>query len=317
MTRFNTLTLALCCLITLTVNARLPGWILSPQSSENEFFGIGEGKTREQARDVALKNILGQVNTRVSSSYQQKQTFNNNNFSESINQIVNSSVEELPISGYKELKSYINTGTTYLLISVSKKQLLDTFMLDIDKNIKKSQVIIQNRAQAGTELEWWYISRNDLYQLLLITQRLESFIPQLNNNISAETAMTFALNAQLKTFTKQYCLYVMPHKNKSIRSALRDKVIRAGLIADNKSCSYKIELIETTSERLLFGSTHTFSLAGTLSFLKNGNTMATESINEVGSSPNGMGIAKKAAYYRLLNKIKNDDGDILRTLLTN
>ena len=57
-------------LVAQAARAELPEWILFPPSSESELFAIGEGNTLQQANDVALKNILGQLRTRISGGFQ-------------------------------------------------------------------------------------------------------------------------------------------------------------------------------------------------------------------------------------------------------
>lgn len=294
----------------------LPTWITNPPSNDSEFFGIGEGTSREKARDVALKNILGQINTKVSASSVQKQSVRNNKFSENFEQVVNSSVEELPISGYKELNSHKHNNTFYTLISVSKNKLVSTFTVEIDENINRSKRIVDKQNQAGSELEWWFKYREELFKLLLVSDRINNLFPLLGSSVNRDSDVKSMAN-KLKHYASDYCLYVAPYHDKAVRSALRNKVVNAGLVADNKSCNYRLEMSETSKYRLMFGTTHTYSLYGTLSLIKHGNILTSESINEVGSSPSGESVAKQAAFYRLVQKIKNDNNQILNSLLDN
>ncbi|GLR69438.1 LPP20 family lipoprotein [Agaribacter marinus] len=296
----------------------LPDWVSNPKTSDTEYYAIGEGKSLDQARDVALKNILGQINTKVSGSSLQKQSLHNNKFSEKFVQVVTSKVEELPISGFKELKTHKEGNTHYMLVSVSKRQLVDTFSFEIDENIARSERIISTIDQAGSDLEWWFVNREELFKLLLVNDRLNNLFPFLGASVDKSSQIQ-SMASTLSEYAKSNCLYVASYPNKAVRSAIRDNVVNAGLVANNRKCKYQLTLTETTNYKLMFGTTHTYSIYGTLTLSENGETLTSESINEVGSSPNGEAVAKQAAFYRLAQKIKNDnqDNEILISLLEN
>lgn len=303
-------------LFTYSAMAALPDWITNPQISDSEYYGIGEGSTIDKARDIALKNILGQINTKISASSVQRQRVQNDRFSENFEQVVNSSVEELPISGFKELKTHQQGNSTYILVSVTKAQLIKTFEIEIDENVNRSQRIIDKQNQAGSPLEWWFTYRKELFKLLLVNDRLNNILPLLNS-VNDKTSLVNSMANKLTQYANDYCLFVSPYHDRAVRSALREKVIQAGFVADDKACKYQLELTETTQYRLMFGTTHTFSFYGTLALIENGNTLTSESLNEVGSSPNGEATAKKAVFYRLVQQIKNDNNQILTSLLEN
>lgn len=296
--------------------AALPKWVNSPPTSNDILYAIGQGRTKNQAKEVALKNLLGQINTTVSAEFEQKQVLSNNVFNERIQQTINSTIEELPISGYQEIKNHSEKDTFYSLISITKLQFQNTFKQEIDSNLAIARQIIKRKGTTGTELEWWFSNRNELVKLHGKNLRLLNALGLLEAESSRKSKLVANYENDLIQFEKTNCLYAEPHKQKAIQFAFREQIVANGIMADNKSCIYSLSVVDTVETRKLFGQ-HTASLTLEVSLLKNGIPLNSELIVETGTSMRNPNSATKGAYKRLVKMIKNDNGNTLHQLLTN
>lgn len=295
--------------------AELPEWILFPPSSDTEMFAIGEGKSLQQANDVALKNILGQLRTRVSGGFSQRQILNNDAFAEYINQSVSSSIESLPISQYKKLKNHQEDGTFFSLISVEKQQLADTFRTELTSNFYKLSKALREQASVASKLEWWVQNKPQLLEQFGTNVRYIEILDVLSQPTDKYKSLLATTEGQLNDIQSSICLFVKPHKQENIRLALRQQIIGLGLNADNQQCEFTIQLFDTIKLQELFNQ-HVASLSLDIKLNKNNQPIASEIINESGRSLQSQVSASNAAYQRLTAKIEADNGSILTNLLT-
>ncbi|MDN4502148.1 LPP20 family lipoprotein [Alteromonadaceae bacterium BrNp21-10] len=298
-------------------HANLPAWIQTPPTSDTELFAIGEGNNKEQAKDVALKNILGQLRTRLNARFEQKQLMVNDRFDETIKQTINSSIEELPISQYKELKNHQENGVFYNLISVTKKQLASTFTSEIKSKLHQAKQVINTRKTGGSELEWWFVNKDQLLATHTTNLRLLDILAQLDHPSNQLSTELSAFEKQLVTLQNSNCLYVKPHKKLAdIQFSLREQIVALGLPADNENCRYSISTKDDAEVRLLFGK-HTASVKLNLTLFNQQRSLASEQLFETGTSMSSAEFATKGAYQRLVNTIRSDNGAIISKLLTN
>ena len=295
--------------------AELPEWILFPPSSETELFAIGEGQTLQQANDVALKNILGQLRTRISGGFSQRQILNNDAFAEYINQSVSSSIESLPISQYKKLKNHQEDGTFFSLISVEKQQLADTFRGELTSNFYKLSKALREQATVASKLEWWVQNKPQLLEQFATNVRYIEILDMLAQPTAKDKSLLSTTETQLNDIQSGVCLYVLPHKQENLRLAFRQQILSLGLNADNAQCEFTIQLFDTVKLQELFNQ-HVASLSLDVKLNKNNQPIASEIINESGRSLQNQANASNAAYQRLMSKIEADNGVILTNLLT-
>lgn len=295
--------------------AELPEWILFPPSSDTELYAIGEGKSLQQANDIALKNILGQLRTRVSGGFSQRQILNNDAFAEYINQSVSSSIESLPISQYKKLNNHQEKDTFFSLISVEKQQLADTFRSELTSNFYKLGKSLREQATVASKLEWWVRNKPALLEQFATNVRYIEILDVLSQPTDKYKSLLNTTEAQLADIQSSVCLFVLPHEQENLRLAFRQKIIGLGLNADNQQCEFTIQLFDNVKVQELFNQ-HVASLSLDVKLNKNNQPIASEIINESGRSLQSKANASHAAYQRLVTKIEADNGEILTNLLT-
>lgn len=302
-------------LVTSRAFAQLPDWIMSPPSSNTELYAIGEGRNLQQSTDVALKNLLGQLRTRISSSYTQTESLLNDAYSQSIEQSVSSSIENLPISQYTVINNHKEDNTFYSLVSVSKTTLIDTFNAEINNNFSNTDKLLSEKDLSGSELEWWYSHKAALLTTFATNARYIEVLDIFNQPVAKLQSRQKKLESALLAIRQQSCLYVDNFKNEDMRLALRDQVVNGGLIADNAQCRFRIVLKDQLQERLLF-SQHTASLTLTVTLEKDKRPIASQTINESGRSMSDQATANYAAYQRLTAAFKDGSKNPISELLS-
>ncbi|GGF64710.1 LPP20 family lipoprotein [Alteromonas lipolytica] len=298
-----------------TSRAELPEWILFPPSSDTELFAIGEGKSLQQANDIALKNILGQLRTRISGGFSQQQSLVNDAFAEYINQSVSSSIESLPISQYKKLKNHQEDDTFFSLVSVEKAQLADTFRSELTSNFYQLSKALRQQNAVASKLEWWVQNKPQLLEQFGTNLRYIEVLDVLSQPTDKYKTLLSQIETQLNDIQSNVCLYVQPHKNENLSLAFRQLVLSQGLNADNKGCEFTLTLTDKIKLQELFKQ-HVASLSLDVKLNKNKQPIASEIVNESGRSIQSQANAREAAYQRLITKIESDDGAILTSLLT-
>jgi DNA-directed RNA polymerase subunit F len=294
--------------------AALPDWVLHPPNSDTELFAIGDGNTLQQANNNALKNILGQLRTRISSSFNQQQTLTNNAFAEYINQSISSSIENLPISQYSQLKNHQEGGTFYSLVSVEKAQLTATFMSEINNNTYELNKQLTPNTNAGSQLEWWMDNRENLLSLYSTNLRYLNILNLLDYDTQKASQDMAKIEAQLSAKKQANCLYIQPHNNNELRLALRKAIVANDIPADNSHCGNTLVLEDTVQQRKLFGQ-YVATLTLNIEYQLNNNPVSTQTVIETGKSMSGESIARKAAYSRLVTRIETMKDPILVNLL--
>lgn len=301
-------------MLPMVAKAALPDWIQSPPTSDTTLYAIGEGRNLQQATDVALKNILGQLRTRVSSQFEQQQALVNDRYSESIKQRISSSVENLPISQFSALKNHKSGHTFYSLVSVDKTALIDTLSNEYTARTKKIKSQIAQKGQAGSPLEWWFSHRDDIVAEFGANLRYTEILSLLGVDTQSQSSTNDTIADQLLAIKQDSCLFVGKFHQQDIRLALRDKVVAAGISADDRHCAYQLQVKEDLQSRYLFNR-HTATLKMTLVLEHQQQPLSSEFITETGSSMSGKDVAQTAAIQRMINKIRQDEGQLLGNLL--
>jgi hypothetical protein len=104
---------------------KIPKWVAQPpQDTKEVFYGIGSGYNIDTANSAALKSIASKLGVTVQGLYLQRQQMSDQAFQNYVDDQVQLSVEETPISNYQIVKSEAINQTIYSLITVSKSQLL-------------------------------------------------------------------------------------------------------------------------------------------------------------------------------------------------
>ncbi|MBC3766581.1 LPP20 family lipoprotein [Neptunicella marina] len=316
MAKVRLLSLLFLFVLSCSVHATLPDWVTTPPQEDDKFYAIGEGQSQEQAEQVALKNLLGQLRTSLEASTQQKQQLVNERFNESINIAINTKIESIPVSQYKVLKIHKESDTFYVLVSVTKPLLALTIKNEISSLLNASQQLMSGKQTGGSVLEWWFSNKQQLQSNIATTNRLLELLPLLSAEDSQLSQRFSQQQQRFSDIQNESCLYVNPMAKQDIQFALRESVVASGLISDNQNCHFSLKAEEHSDVRQLFGK-HTASVELKIILFDGKRSIASEQLFETGTSMSSPDFAVRGAYQRLVEKIRRGDSDLIEQLLSN
>jgi len=130
----------------------IPEWYLNPpKNNSDRLYGVGYGGAVDQAAKLALNNISEQILVKISSDYESReQEAKANELSEyeaNISRKVRSKTVDIEYSNYETEKSENIAGNIYVLVSVSKDELVDNYLGEIAKTHAEIEAL--NKSVAG------------------------------------------------------------------------------------------------------------------------------------------------------------------------
>ncbi len=107
--------------ITTQATEQIPNWVKTPPADNaTSIFGLGEGDSLESARQSALKDIAGKLETHVKSETENRAFLRNDQISSSFEQNIQTQVKDTKLVSYEMIKSAHVNGRTYALLAMSR-----------------------------------------------------------------------------------------------------------------------------------------------------------------------------------------------------
>ncbi len=118
---------------------KYPEWYINIQAdTNNEFYAVGDGKTLQDATNVALNDVAARISISVESSYSSKTTLSGENYSNVSQREIKNSVKKIEFTNYQVLKKELNPQQKYIvLIKVNKALLASSMEEKILNDIEK------------------------------------------------------------------------------------------------------------------------------------------------------------------------------------
>lgn len=303
------------CLFTTAACGALPDWVLNPVISDSELVAVGEGRTLQESEQSAVKNILGQLRTRISSRTMIAQQAVNNAFSETIEQSVDSQIENFPISQYQITQRHQEGTTIYTQARASKALLADAMVTEVNANFRQIDSLFASRKTGGSSLEWWIKNKEALFSSYAANERYLDILALLNYDTKQIKATASKNQNKINKTASETCLFVNATNPKKLQQALRKQVINVGLPADRSDCPFTLDVETSNEESTLFGR-FTSSLTMSATLMQNGIALTSSEIIQTGQSGSGQHVANKASMTLLVKKL-NADSAFLQSLLAN
>lgn len=107
---------------------QIPEWFInSPQDSQNVFYGVGKGRSKEEAKNTALNDIASRISVTIqstlSSEKEQRISKGEESFISNSQQNLLAQVKAMEFSNYIISDMVIQEGFTYVLVNVDRKAL--------------------------------------------------------------------------------------------------------------------------------------------------------------------------------------------------
>jgi hypothetical protein len=204
----------------LETSDKIPDWFYSPPQSQEYFYGAGEGRDANEAKNAALNYIASEIQTTISSQFSKTEVYSKSNFSNSFYETarknIKANVSKISFSNIQIVKTVKVDNEIYILLRVNKKELFRNLktkfeMLDakIDSEIKTSQK----------------------YSLLDQLITLNKLTPKIADALNEATILSFLNpNFDVKPYVKKYNQYI--EKKDEIYHKLSFKVLNNNIFAN-------------------------------------------------------------------------------------
>jgi hypothetical protein len=206
----------------------IPDWFYSPPKSEDYFYGAGEGRNSNEAKNSALNYIASEIQTTISSKYSKTNYYSKNdsstNFYQSAKTKINAVVSKISFSNIEIVKTVKVNNEIYLLLRINKKELF--------KNLKTKFEILNSKLNSDIKTSEQY---SLLDQLITLNKSTSKIADALN---LATILSTLNPNFNIKPYIQKYNSYI--EKKNKIYHNLTFKIL------DNNPFSQK--LIEVMNE---------------------------------------------------------------------
>jgi len=165
----------------------IPDWFYSPPKSQKYFYGAGEGRNVDEAKNSALNYIASEIQTAISSEFSKTLSYSksgdSSSFYESAKQNINAEVAKISFSNIEILKTVKVDNDIYILLRVSKKELF--------RNLKTKFEMLDNKIDSEIKTSENYSLLDQLITLNKLTPKIASALNQamilasLNPNFDA------------------------------------------------------------------------------------------------------------------------------------
>jgi len=130
--------------------SQIPQWYLNPQSSDKiNFYGVGTGASKDEAKINALNQVAAEISVSVSSSMEIQKRSSNNSYSKNIESNTKATIEKMKFTGVDIVKNEYIDGKFYTYLKVDKDTLFDARKKELDALYSDSVSSWENIVQSG------------------------------------------------------------------------------------------------------------------------------------------------------------------------
>jgi hypothetical protein len=194
-------------------------WFYSVPKSQEYFYGAGEGRDANEAKDSALNSIASQIQTTISSEFSKTSAYSksdsSSSFYETAKESMHSSVSKISFSNIQIVKTVKVDNEIYILVRINKQELF--------RNLKTKFELLNSQIDSK-------ISISKKYSLLDQLITINKLIPKIADALNQATILsTLNPNFNIKSYVKKYNSYIK--KKSEIYHNLTFKVLDNNLFA--------------------------------------------------------------------------------------
>jgi hypothetical protein len=203
----------------LETSDKIPDWFYSPPKSQNYFYGAGEGRDANDAKNSALNYIASEIQTTISSEFSKTSAYSksdsSSSFYETAKKSMHSSVSKISFSNIEIVKTVKVDNEIYILVRINKQELF--------RNLKTKFELLNSQIDSK-------ISISKKYSLLDQLITINKLIPKIADALNQATILsTLNPNFNIKSYVKKYNSYIK--KKSEIYHNLTFKVLDNNLFA--------------------------------------------------------------------------------------
>jgi len=283
----------------------LPDWVTNTQpDTTSKLYGIGEGRSVEQAKKSALLDIAAKIEIHVQSQSSSNSVLRNGEFNESFKQQINTQVSEIKLSNHQVEKVDDFNGRFYALVSLSRTELIKNQKITFNRLNKNIDNILAKAANDHIKKLVAYNKARVLAEqatstAIIISSLDKSFVatPYLNkfeNIKQAEKNLVSKTYFHVKT-TRQFS-----STKKLIENALAENGFQ---FTEKSQANAIIQISGEIKEKYLF---NTYNIrAKVIAQLKSLDNyiLGGQEYDAIGSSFSSAKEARNDAFYKLISGI--------------
>lgn len=170
-----------------STSSTMPSWYLSevPTDSIN-FYGVGEGSTKESAKAKALAQISGVISTTVESAMEMSESDSTQNgYTQESKSNIKSSTDSIKFTGITIIDTAYIGGKFYTYLKVDRDVLFSSLKRGLDNDYKKALNLFNNMQSKGS----FEILKNSLKLTNMINKILSKptieILKSINSNFNS------------------------------------------------------------------------------------------------------------------------------------
>jgi len=212
----------------LETSNSIPDWFYSAPQSQKYFYGAGEGRNPDEAKNSALNYIASEIQTAISSQFSKTSAYskggNSGSFYENARQNIKAEVSQISFTNIQIVKTVKVGSDIYMLVRIDKQELF--------RNLKTKFEMLDSKIDSEIKTAQKYSLLEQLITLNKLTPKITSALNQ------ATILSVLNPNFDVLKYAKKYNSYI--EKKTKIYHALTFRV------TDNNSFAKK--LIEVMNE---------------------------------------------------------------------
>lgn len=232
-----------------------PSWYINQEYQNNYIYGVGEGKSLNEAKSLALSDIAAQISLEIKSSLDIKNTYIMENDTQNIykqnNNDINISVDDIGLNNIEYTNIEEIKGIFYVKARIEKSALISKLNDDIESYIKQIDIILDDtKTSSCSSLSPKH--RNELSNIAHNAEIKAMQIQSLKGNSSYISKLK-QITTLLSTTSKAYVSNNSKLDDESLDSALKAEYGKFFSL-DNKTSgeyniiqSYEIKGLDSTN----------------------------------------------------------------------
>ena len=125
----------------VSISENIPNWFYAPPTDNNYFYGAGEGRNIQEAKNSALNFIAGEIQTSLSSNFSSVSTYSKGDlgadYYQSAKNEIKTEIQKIDFTNIKTIKVTKVNNLFYVLVKIEKTQLFNNLKKEFLKNDKQ------------------------------------------------------------------------------------------------------------------------------------------------------------------------------------
>lgn len=289
----------------------IPSWYLSPTpNSETYLYGVGEGKTLQEAKNSALNDMASRLSVTLDSSinqYKQSVSFNTTqSYQKKITENINVEVKAINFTNASIEHSEVVANSFFVLAKVNRQELFNSYKNAFDLSESTVNSTVQNSKNKPI-LERIYTLQAALPTIEKATSQaiiLSAINTQFDSNRYLMKYTT--ISNDISTLKDQLKIKIATNlSQKLFANEFIDALNQEGYKVSNSQHNLEIQLLSTVNYSIALGW-EIAKVSTTISVISEGKIVSNNIISSIGrsssSSENALLNASKTFKQEVLKK---------------